>query len=189
MSRDEFIKKLEEYKIYFKYEGDQILVCDDEYKGKIDNNHLNFENVIYSIPDNVTFQNGGNLWLESVKYIGKNVIFKNSGLVNLTSIETIKSEIKFRNKSFVDLGNVKEIDSPITFENDGGVYLLSMGPKDINSDVKFNNKGRVAIKGFDTREIDPISSALLFPNGISRGRILNKLIKKIYYNYEKYKAL
>lgn len=177
MGRNEFIKKLEEYRIYFKYERGQILVCDDEYKGKIDNNHLDFENVIDSIPDNVTFQNGGNLWLDSVKYIGKNVIFKNSGLVNLTSLETITEEIKFSNKSFVDLRNVKEIASPITFENGAGVYLLSMDPKDINPDVKFHNKGGVAIKGFDTREINLASSSLLFPNGISRGRILNKLLK------------
>lgn len=176
MSRDEFIKKLQKFSIYFKYEGDQILVCDDEYKGKVDNNHVDLEG-IYSIPDNVTFQNGGNLWLSSVKYIGKNVIFENKGLLNLESLESITEEIKFRNKSFVALSNVREIIPQITFENGGGVYLLSMEPKDINSVVEFRNKGGVAIKGFDTREIDPESSSILFPEGITRGRIVNKLIK------------
>jgi hypothetical protein len=182
MTRDEFIKRLEQYGAYFTYEGDQILVRDDESQGKIhvdSSNHVDMEKVIDSIPDNVTFENNGNLWFNSVKSIGKNVIFNNSGLVNLESLETITEGIKFRNKSFVDLRNVTEIVSPITFENGAGVYLLSMDPKDINSDVKFHNRGGVAIKGFDTREIDLVSSAILFPNGISKGRILNKLLKNI----------
>lgn len=124
------------------------------------------------IPDDVTFINNGNVWLNNVTKIGNNVIFDNRGLVNLEKLENLNSTVQFNNKGFVSLRNLKYIPEGFVFNSTKGVYPLSLKMEDARN-VSFNKASNVALDGLDTREWDAS-----IPD-IVNGRLVSIIIKSI----------
>ena len=124
------------------------------------------------IPDDVTFINKGNVWLNNVTKIGNNVIFDNRGLVDLDKLENLNSTVQFNNKGFVSLRNLKYIPEGFVFNNTKGVYPLSLKMADARN-VSFNKAANVALDGLDTREWDAS-----IPD-IVNGRLASIIIKSI----------
>jgi hypothetical protein len=77
MTREEFIKVLEEEGYFYKIEGDKIVVT---FKGNV------WLNSLKSLPLGVVFQNEGWVWLNSLKSLPPGVEFKNRGSVDLESL-------------------------------------------------------------------------------------------------------
>jgi hypothetical protein len=131
--------------------------------------HLDLSRIL-EIPDNVTFINEGNLWLDSVTEIGDNVTFNNRGALSLPNLEYLNPTTKFNNIGFIDLRGLKQIPDGFEFNNNKGVYLLSLRMDDVKN-VSFEKNTNVAFEGLDTREWD-----CSIP-GIINGRLLNSLIR------------
>lgn len=131
--------------------------------------HLDLSRIL-EVPDNVTFINEGNLWLDSVTKIGDNVNFNNGGILNLSSLENINPTTKFNNRGLIDFKGIKQIPEGFEFNNGGGVYLLSLKMEDLKN-VSFKKNINVSFEGLDTREWD-----CSIPN-IKNGRLVEKIIK------------
>lgn len=94
MTREEFIKELDEKGYLYEIEGDKIVVIDEF--------HIDLE-YLKILPSDVEFRNGGEVFLESLMSIHPGVVFNNEGGVNLEYlIDGDFSEWK---------GNIKGIDS------------------------------------------------------------------------------
>ena len=74
--RQEFIDILDKKKYIYKIKGNKII---------IGGWHITSDLITY-IPDNVEFNNDGNVWLDFLKEMGNNIIFNNKGNIWLDSI-------------------------------------------------------------------------------------------------------
>ena len=115
MTREEFIKVLDEKGYSYKIEGDKIVVTED---GGV---HLAS---LTSLPPGVQFNNEGFVYLDSLKSLPPGVVFNNKGYVSLESLTSLPPGVQFNNEGFVDLeslvgedgfedwkGNIKGVDS------------------------------------------------------------------------------
>jgi hypothetical protein len=115
MTREEFIKILEEKGYSYKIEGDKIVVT---HKNEVD------LRILKTIPSDVEFSNRGYVYLLSLETLPSGIEFRNEGGVYLQSLKTLPSGIEFRNEGDIYLealigdylfsrwsGNIKGIDS------------------------------------------------------------------------------
>jgi hypothetical protein len=111
MTREEFIKVLENKEYSYKVEEDKVVVT---HKGGLDLNDLT------SLPPNVVFKNVGYVSLISLTSIHPPAEFNNGGDVNLRYVTSVPPGVVFKNGKDVWLrsiffgwwnGNIEGIDS------------------------------------------------------------------------------
>ena len=117
MTREEFIKELEEVKYLYKIEGDKIIVTKF-------NDYINFDSLI-SLPPGVEFRNKGSVSLESLDSIHHGVIFSNDGNVYLNSLKNITKGVEFVNRGGVFLSELNSIDRSVEFRNLGNIRVAN----------------------------------------------------------------
>jgi len=93
MTREKFIKKLEESRYSYEIQGNKIVVT---YKGNI------WLDSLTSLPPGVVFKNGGYVDSNALTSLPPGVEFRNAGIVNLSSL-TGDSFYQWK-------GNIKGID-------------------------------------------------------------------------------
>jgi hypothetical protein len=113
MTREEFIRALDEWEISYSLEGERIVVgSGDEY-------YINLEDYrITSLPPNVTFRNVGSLRLGEVAQLPEGVVFDNGGAIFAEEVTRIPRGTKFGKR-------VKTIyikDGTINFDIEGFNY-------------------------------------------------------------------
>ena len=97
MTREEFIKVLDNKKYSYKMKGDNIVVT-----------------------------RSGHVGLESLTSLPPGVEFNNKGIVGLESLTSLPPGVEFNNEGFVDLDSLKSLPPGVVFKNGGGVYLKSL---------------------------------------------------------------
>jgi len=97
MTREEFIKVLDEKGYSYEIEGDKLVVT---YKGDVD--------------------------LESLQTLPPGVVFKNRGWIFLGFLKTIPYGVEFRNEGYVNLYSLQAIHPGVEFNNEGDVWLGSL---------------------------------------------------------------
>jgi len=115
MTREEFIKELDDLGYSYEIEGNKIIVTHSE--SHVDLNHLTH------IPPNIIFNNVMDVDLESIKYVPPGVEFRNEGSVYLASVISISPDSIFNNGWAIDLGPLKKIPPSVVFNNKGWVNL------------------------------------------------------------------
>lgn len=112
MTREEFIKVLEEKGYSYEIEGDKLIVTQNG----------NIWLSLREIPSGVEFNNNAEVYLGSLETIPPSVKFSNRKLVWLTSIKSISPGVEFMNGTIINLesitggyfhnweGNIKGID-------------------------------------------------------------------------------
>ena len=96
MTREAFIKELEEKGYPYKIEGNKIVVFGVDIWLKS----------LTSIPPGVEFRNKRWVILESLTSIPHDVVFKNGGYVNLKSLTSIPPGVVFKNGEVVVLDSL-----------------------------------------------------------------------------------
>ena len=97
MTRDEFIKVLDEKGYSYEIVGDKIIVtC------------------------------GGHVWLGSLTSLPPGVEFRNRGYVELDSLTYLPPGVEFNNGGYVGLGYIISLPPGVMFKNEGKVYLRSL---------------------------------------------------------------
>jgi hypothetical protein len=117
MTREEFIKILDEKKYSYKIEGDKIVVT---HRGIV------WLDSIESLPPGVQFKNGGYVNLRSLKSLPPGVQFENRGYVNLRSLTSLPPGVQFNNGESVYLGSLKSLPPGVEFKNGGDIYFGSL---------------------------------------------------------------
>jgi hypothetical protein len=117
MTREEFIKVLEEKVYSYEIEGDKIVVT---YRGEVQLNSLT------SIPSDLMFKNIASVWLNSLKYLPSGVVFGNGTSVSLNSLTSIPSDVVFSNGWIVSFHRLTSIPPGVEFKNGGGINLKSI---------------------------------------------------------------
>ena len=114
MTREEFIKVLDEKGYSYEIVGDLIIVT---HRGDVRLESLE------TLPPGVEFKNEGWVHLDSLKTLPSGVEFKNGGDVDLYSLETLPPGVVFNNGGYVLLeslvggwfeewsGNIEGVDS------------------------------------------------------------------------------
>ena len=114
MTREEFIKVLDDSEYSYEIQGDKIIVTEG---GDVDLEALT------SLPPGVEFRNRGNVWLNYLTSLPPGVEFRNGGFVHLDSLTSLPPGIVFNNEGSVRLraligglfnewnGNIEGIDS------------------------------------------------------------------------------
>ena len=114
MTREEFIKELDEKGYSYEIEGDKIVVT---HKGYV------YLESLTSLPPGVQFNNKRGVNLKSLKILQPGVVFKNKGSVYLNSLKSLPHGVEFKNKGSVGLesltggrfrdwkGNIEGVDS------------------------------------------------------------------------------
>ena len=97
MTREEFIKVLDEKRYSYEIQGDKIVVTHDR------NVYLHS---LTSIPPGVVFRNGGNVDLDSLTSLPSGVVFRNGHNVVLSSLTSIPLGVEFKNKGDVILDSL-----------------------------------------------------------------------------------
>ena len=117
MTREEFIKLLDDSEYSYEIEGDKIIVT---YGGHVDLNSLT------SLSPGVEFRNGGNVWLTSLTSLPPGVEFRNGGIVYLEALTSLSPGVEFRNGGSVILHSLTSLPPGIVFKNVGNVWLDSL---------------------------------------------------------------
>ena len=97
MTHQEFIKILEANSYAHHYDGDLLTI---DYEGYVDLRSLT------SLPNNVQFNNGSNVYLRSLTSLPNNVQFNNGGCVYLESITSLPDNVQFNNECSVWLHSI-----------------------------------------------------------------------------------
>ena len=88
MTREEFIKKLEESRYSYEIQGNKIVVTG---KGNV------YLGSLTSLPPGVEFRNGGYVDLSSLTSLPSGVVFRNGGHVNLRELTSLPPGVVFEN--------------------------------------------------------------------------------------------
>ena len=124
MTREEFIKVLDEKRYSYEIEGDKLVVIGG-YVSLV---------ALTSLPPGVEFKNAGDVNLESLASLPPGVVFENRGYVNLNSLTYLPPGVVFSNKGVVYLesliggyfndwkGNIDGIDEKILLNK-----MISLG--------------------------------------------------------------
>jgi hypothetical protein len=117
MTREEFIKILEEERYSYKIWENKIVVT---HKGTVDLRDLT------SLPPGVVFNNGWAVNLTSLTSLPPGVEFRNEGYVYLSSLTSLPPNMEFRNEGYVGLESLTSLPPGVVFNNRGYVYLRSL---------------------------------------------------------------
>ena len=93
MTREEFIKQLDEYGYSYEIEGDKIIVTHTKSTGF---GHIHLDDLT-SLPPGVVFRNEGEVYLDDLSSLPSSVEFNNGGDVHLKLLKTISSSVEFNN--------------------------------------------------------------------------------------------
>jgi hypothetical protein len=97
MTREKFIKVLEDNEYSYEIEGNKVIVT---HKGTV---HLSS---LTSLPAGVVFRNGGHVFLRSLTSLSPDVVFNNGDYVSLESLTSLPSGVVFKNKGNIWLGSL-----------------------------------------------------------------------------------
>ena len=114
MTREEFIKVLDEKGYSYEIVGDKIVVT-----------HSNdvWLETLKTIPPGVEFKNGGNVYLNSLETLPPGMVFNNRHDVFLKFLETLPPDVEFKNEGDVLLNSLVTLPPGVGFKNGGNVYL------------------------------------------------------------------
>ena len=162
MTREEFIKVLEEKGYSYEMEWNKIVVTHREY---VDLNSLK------TIPSGVVFKNGGNVGLNSLETLPPGVEFRNLWHVHLGSLETLSPDVEFSNYGTVHLESLETLSPGAEFSNSGSADLPSL--KTLSRGVVFKNGGYFFLNSLIGGRFDRWDGNI---EGINNKRLLNKMI-------------
>jgi len=94
MTKEKFIKVLDNKNYTYEIEGDKIVVT---YENSVDLGSLT------SLPPGVEFRNKGDIDLSSLITLPSDVVFSNGGYVWFSSIESLSRSVEFRNDGHINL--------------------------------------------------------------------------------------
>jgi hypothetical protein len=97
MTRESFIKVLEEKRYPYSIEGNKIVVTSE-----------------------------GNVYLGDLTSIPPDVVFRNGGAVDLSSLTSLSPGVEFRNGKYVYLESLTSLPPGVEFRNGGYVHLKSL---------------------------------------------------------------
>jgi hypothetical protein len=97
MTREEFIKALDDKGYSYEIEGNKIVVT---YRGSV------FLDSLTSLPPDVEFRNDRGVYLESLTSLPAGVVFRNGGHVFLRSLTSLSPDVEFNNKGYVLLDSL-----------------------------------------------------------------------------------
>jgi len=97
MTREEFIKVLDEKRYPYEIQGNKIVVLERGYV---------YLTSLTSLPPGVEFRNGGYVDLNSLTSLPPGVEFRNGGSVDLDSLTSIPPSVEFGNQLDVFLGSL-----------------------------------------------------------------------------------
>ena len=116
MEQSEFLKILREKEIEHEIKGDITFVLGDMFG----NVYLNC--CILSLPENVHFNNGGGIDLNSLESLPENIQFNNGGSINLVSLKSCPESTQFNNGEDVFLNSIESLPENTQFNNGGYVF-------------------------------------------------------------------
>jgi hypothetical protein len=117
MTREEFIKVLDEGGYSYEIVGNKIVVT---------NNRSVYLDSLKTLPPDVEFKNGGFVDLSSLTALPSGVEFKNREFVYLNSLKTLPPEMEFGNGGNIHLDSLTALPPGVGFGNKGDVYLESL---------------------------------------------------------------
>ncbi len=117
MTREEFIKVLEEEGYSYEIDGDKIVI---NHRMGVDLRGLK------TLPPGTEFKNGGYVCLDSLETLPPGVVFRNEGKVYLESLKTLPPGVEFRNEGSVYLHSLVTLPPGVMFRNGGDVNLESL---------------------------------------------------------------
>jgi hypothetical protein len=103
-----------------------------------------------TLPEGVTFSNGGGVDLRSLTTLPEGVTFSNGGGVYLPSLTTLPEGVTFSNGGYVYLRSLTTLPEGVTFSNGGDVYLRSLTT--LPEGVTFSNGGYVYLRSLESEE-------------------------------------
>jgi len=136
MTRDEFIKVLEEKGPSYEIEGDKIVVS--YFNKDVDLDSLE------TLPPGVEFENRGDVYLRYIETIPPGVVFKNDGHVDLDSLEILPPGVQFENRRTVYLRSLETLPPGVEFNNGEDIYLASL---------RWLNRWSGNIEGIDSKRL------------------------------------
>ena len=160
MTREEFIKVLEEKGYPYREKGNKIFVTS--------NRSVDLSNLT-SISPGMEFRR--NVDLSDLTSLPPGVGFRNKGSVYLRSLTSLPPGVEFKNVGQVDLSNLTSISPDVVFENVGHVYLSNLAS--LPPGVEFRNKESVHLKFFIGGWLGGWPGNI---KGIDSKRLLNKMI-------------
>jgi hypothetical protein len=120
----------------YKYDlqGDKIIV-------NMYNKDVRLDEVVH-LPDNVVFNNEGDVWLLLIKIFPKGLEFTNNGDVYANRVVDILDPVVFKNDGDISLRRVKKISPLVKFENRyGDVFFEELfRPLHVSSDKYISGK-------------------------------------------------
>lgn len=111
MTQEEFIKVLDKKDYPYRIKGDKIVVT---------------HGTVEALPTGVVFNNGDDVYLESLETLPSGVEFRNRGDVSLESLKTIPSGVVFKNGEDVFLRSLETLSPGVEFRNRRHVVLPSL---------------------------------------------------------------
>jgi hypothetical protein len=123
MTREEFIKVLDNKNYTYEIEGDKIVVTYEGNTDLLSSVHLP---ALTSLPSEVVFENEGNVNLHSLTSLPPRVKFKNGRNVYLNSLTSLPPVTEFNNGGHVDLESLTSLPPGTQFNNNEDVNLKSL---------------------------------------------------------------
>ncbi len=111
-----------------------------------------------SLPEGVTFSNGGYVDLRGLTSLPEGVTFSNGGYVDLSGLTSLPEGVTFSNGGDVYLSGLTSLPEGVTFSNGGDVDLR--GLTSLPEGVTFSNGGYVDLSGLTS-----LPEGVTFSNG------------------------
>lgn len=143
MKKSEFKNYLDKNNIKYHLEGDAFVIT---HRGD-----LRFD--ITCLPNNIDFRTDGYVAIYA-KNLPENIRFNNNGEVSLPFLENLPENIEFNNSDSVYLDAIKSFPKNIKFKNSGHVLLYSIKSLPDNKYEIFKNDG-IVYYNRDKEEFDP----------------------------------
>jgi len=153
MTREEFIKVLDEKGFKHYEEGDSLVVDHDQERSL----HLNS---LTSLPPNIVFRNSGDVWLDGLDSLPSGIRFENSGEASLRRLRNLPFVVEFNNGRDVSLYVLPSLPPGMCFKNEHSVLLTDL--KSLPSGTCFQNRGRTSLNSIKRLPLEDMDT--VFPN-------------------------
>jgi hypothetical protein len=118
MTREKFIKVLDEKAFSYEMEGDKLVVTDKEWDVGLEK--------LKTLPPGVVFKNASGVFLDSLTSLPPGVVFGNGGSVYLNALTSIPPGVELNNGDAVYLRSLTSLPPGMEFRNKGRVHLESL---------------------------------------------------------------
>jgi hypothetical protein len=119
MTREAFIEVLKEKGCSYEIEGNKIVVTGEW--------NIGFAlPPLYSLPPDVVFKNGGDLYMKNLTSLSPGVEFKNGGDLHIKNLTSLPPDVVFKNGREVWLGSLTSLPPGVEFKNGEGVWLRDL---------------------------------------------------------------